>query len=59
MIAPAPTEEEAAAIFAVLAERPTVSERFEQAVPPWRVAARDPEMTLDDIRARMRTAGAL
>ena len=59
MIAPAPTEEEAAAIFAVLAERPKASERSERAIPPWRVAARDPEMTLDDIRARMRTAGVL
>ncbi len=59
MIAPAPTEEEAVAIFAALAQRPTAPARAERPLSSWRLAARDPELTFDDIRARTRRPGVL
>lgn len=54
MIAPSPTQEEAAAIIAALfgsLERP---DRTDPAVAPWRRAAREPDRTFDDLRASLR-----
>ncbi len=59
MIAPIPTEEEAAAIFVVLGRQPEAHEHTGRALSPWRVAARDPELSFDELRARMRSLGVL
>ncbi len=51
MIAPSPTQEEAAAIFAVLLGGVERTERSEPALAPWRRAAREPDRSFDDLRA--------
>ena len=54
MIVPSPTQEEAAAIFAALLGSAERSEGPAPTLAPWRRAAREPERTFDDLRARVR-----
>ena len=54
MIAPSPTQEEAAAIIAVLFENMERAERSEPTLAPWRRAAREPDRTFDELRASLR-----
>jgi len=59
VIAPSPTQEEAAAILAVLLGDAGRTERSEPTLAPWRRAAREPDRSFDDLRASLRGARVL